>query len=111
MLAAPGPLRALASRRGTLALPGQLGVRFFSRDPEDGNRAKKPLPERYLEFRADDSRLRDGWSWVGSWEKSLTRTLRHAKKLTGKLQYPSMDPAGRAKREEQRRYWEKEAAK
>eukprot|EP00931_Biecheleriopsis_adriatica_P094491 TRINITY_DN68133_c0_g1_i1.p1 TRINITY_DN68133_c0_g1~~TRINITY_DN68133_c0_g1_i1.p1 ORF type:complete len:111 (+),score=20.59 TRINITY_DN68133_c0_g1_i1:40-372(+) len=83
-----------------------LQVRFFARDPEDGSRARKALPERLLEFRAEDDRLRDAWAWVGYQENSMARTLRHAKKLRRKLQYSSADPAGRAKREEQRRYWD-----
>eukprot|EP00933_Yihiella_yeosuensis_P041237 TRINITY_DN35650_c0_g1_i1.p1 TRINITY_DN35650_c0_g1~~TRINITY_DN35650_c0_g1_i1.p1 ORF type:complete len:126 (+),score=11.09 TRINITY_DN35650_c0_g1_i1:94-471(+) len=90
---------------------GRPQVRYFSRDPEDGHRAKRPLYERQLEYRADDSRLRDGWAWVGYWENSMARTLRHAKKLRRKLQYPGACPEGRAKREAQIQYWQREASK
>eukprot|EP00930_Biecheleria_cincta_P064089 TRINITY_DN49639_c0_g1_i1.p1 TRINITY_DN49639_c0_g1~~TRINITY_DN49639_c0_g1_i1.p1 ORF type:complete len:118 (+),score=22.14 TRINITY_DN49639_c0_g1_i1:60-413(+) len=88
-----------------------LQTRFFARELEDGSRGKKPLAERLLEYRADQDRLRDGWAWVGYWEKSCEKTLRHAKKLRRKLQYSSADPAGRAKREQQQAYWARESSR
>mmetsp|Transcript_83838 Transcript_83838/g.270975 ORF Transcript_83838/g.270975 Transcript_83838/m.270975 type:complete len:143 (-) Transcript_83838:54-482(-) len=84
--------------------------RRFARDPLDGSLAKLKGGS-VQEFRADKDRLRDGWAWVGWWEACLEKQKHKAKKVRRKLQFPSECPLGRATRQEQRAYWNKEAAK
>ncbi|CAE7785503.1 unnamed protein product [Symbiodinium sp. CCMP2592] len=79
--------------------------RFFAREPADGTQGFKRFYEQVQEYKADESRLRDGWAWIGFVEHKLEETKLKATKIRRKLRYPN-DAEGQAKKAEQQKYWE-----
>ncbi|CAE7632334.1 unnamed protein product [Symbiodinium sp. KB8] len=91
-----GPENACAAR---------LQQRFFAREPADGTQGFKRFYEQVQEYKADESRLRDGWAWIGFVEHKLEKTKLTGTKIRRKLRYPN-DAEGQAKKAEQQKYWQ-----